>query len=109
MDTSRSGWAGEQFPANIGPTSRWEFGYYFSRWEHRPQNYDLVLGSPEDAQSLKWPIRLARSRRLPWHFLERDRKDERVSSGFVEAIVQALLARKWCDCAPGATRAVARG
>ena len=86
------------FPPNIGPTTRWEVGYFFSRWERSPQSFDIILGSPDDADGVKWPLRLARSRGVPWYHLAKQEKEALVADAFVEAIAQALLRRKWCEC-----------
>lgn len=86
------------FPANIGATTRLEFGYYLSRWEHDPHKYELVLGGPEDADKLAWVRLKAKSNKLRWHSLKKRDKDKMVSADFIESIAQSLLKRKWCGC-----------
>ena len=98
LPTYWSAEASTPFPANIGPTSRWEFGYWVARWERESELREVIVGSPEDAEGVKWARYLARSRGLTWHTLERSRKGELVAPSFVEGIQQALLRRKWCGC-----------
>lgn len=44
----------EEFAPNIGPTSRWEFGFFFQEYLKNPQKRHFIIGSPEDAESIKW-------------------------------------------------------
>jgi hypothetical protein len=90
--------AAAPFPANIGPTSRFEYGYFFSRWEQDRASRDFVVGAPADAQGTKWARQLAISRNLPWHILSARDKDALVPESFVDDIAAKLLQRKWCDC-----------
>ncbi len=86
------------FPANIGPTTRLEYGYFLGQWEHDPRGRDFVVGAPADAQDVKWARHLARSRGLAWHELPAADKAALVAPSFIAAIADALLRRKWCDC-----------
>jgi hypothetical protein len=86
------------FPSNIGPTSRWEFGYFFARWEQAPHLRELIAGAPADADGVRWAQYVVRSRGLAWHELAEKDKDKLVAPSFVAAIKDALLRRKWCRC-----------
>lgn len=94
-------WYGDDhgpYPPNIGPTSRYEFGYVMGRWEFSQGRFDVVLGSPDNASGVKWAQHLARSRGVPWYGLATAQRAQLVGESFVEAIAQKLLARKWCAC-----------
>lgn len=86
------------FEANIGVTTRWEFGYYFSRWEHNPHRYDLILGAPNDADKLNWPRKKAKSNKLRWHSLKTKDKELMVPQSFIDEIAEKLITNKWCGC-----------
>lgn len=79
------------FPANIGPTTRWEYGYFLQESVADPRRTFLV-GAPQDADSVKWARRMAASHRLPWFDLPTDEKHKLIPDSLVEAVVQALLA-----------------
>jgi hypothetical protein len=79
------------FPANIGPTTRWEFGFYFQEYLKNRERRTFVVGAPEDADSVKWPKRLARAHGLPWHDLPRAEKSALIPQSLVDAVVDALL------------------
>ncbi|HEY9842738.1 MAG TPA: hypothetical protein V6D23_19895 [Candidatus Obscuribacterales bacterium] len=81
----------EPFAANIGPTSRWEFGFYFQEYLRDPLRRSFIVGGPEDAEGVKWVRRLSESYRLEWHHLAKADKSLLVADSFIEAIVQALL------------------
>ena len=68
---------GGGFPGNIGPTSRFEFGYYLQEYLKNPLRRKFILGAPEDAESVKWAKRIAEVNGIKWHILEKGEKDTR--------------------------------
>lgn len=85
----------ENFPANIGPTSRWEFGFYLQEYLKNPQKRTFIAGAPEDAESVKWAKKVCDIYGLQWHTLVKNDKEKLVADSFIEAIVQALLNGNW--------------
>ncbi len=91
-------WSAEKsgpFAPNIGPTSRWEFGYFLQEYLRRPDQRKFIIGGPDDADSVKWAKKMTDIHGIPWYSLPVDRKEELVSPDFVEAIALALLANDW--------------
>jgi hypothetical protein len=87
--------SGGEFGANIGPTTRWEFGYSLQEFLNDRERRTFIVGSPEDAQSINWPRMMAASHQLHWHTLPVADKARLVPDSLVEAVVQALLANRW--------------
>lgn len=83
------------FPANIGPTSRWEFGFFLQEYLKNPARRKFIVGSPEDAESVKWAKRITDMYGIPWYFLKNEEKDKLVADSFIEAIAQALVENTW--------------
>lgn len=80
--------------ANIGPTTRWEFGYYFQEYLKNTHKRSFIVGAPEDAESVKWPKRMILSHHIEWHTLNATDKNRLVPDTLIEAIVQTLLKNK---------------
>ncbi len=80
------------FPANIGPTTRWEFGYYLQEYLKRPRRRAFIVGAPEDAESLTWARLACAENHIRWHSLARAEKAALVPDSLVEAIADTLLA-----------------
>lgn len=80
----------EGFPANIGPTSRWEFGYYLQEYLKALNRRHFIVGGPEDAESVKWARRIAAVHGIKWHSLPRELKGEQVAASFIEEIADKL-------------------
>jgi hypothetical protein len=83
------------FAANIGPTSRWEFGYFLQEYLRQPQKRRFIIGGPDDAESVKWAKKMTDMHGIPWHGLPVSRKDVLVAPEFIEAIAQALIGGAW--------------
>jgi len=83
------------FAANIGPTSRWEFGYFFQEYLKNPQKRDFIIGSPVDAESIKWAKKITDIHGIKWHFLAKEDKAELVADSFIEEIAETLIKNKW--------------
>ena len=83
------------FPANIGPTSRWEFGFFFQEYLKNPQKRRFIIGSPEDAESVKWAKKITDIYGIKWHFLKKENKANLVADSFIEEIAQTLIENKW--------------
>jgi hypothetical protein len=79
------------FPGNIGPTTRYEYGFYFQEYLKNPRRRTFVVGAPEDAHGVTWAKRLATANRVPWHVLAKADKDRLVPDSLVEAVVESLL------------------
>lgn len=91
-------WTAERsgpFAPNIGPTSRWEFGYFLQEYLRRPHQRRFIIGGPDDAESVKWAKKMTDMHGIPWYGLPVERKNELVAPEFVEAIAGALLEREW--------------
>lgn len=83
------------FAANIGPTSRWEFGYFFQEYLKNSNKRSFIIGSPTDAESIKWAKKITDIHGIKWHFLEKENKTELVASSFINEIAETLLQNKW--------------
>lgn len=83
------------FDPNIGPTSRWEFGYFFQEYLKNPRRRDFIIGSPADADSVKWAKRITDIHGVKWHFLPEADKDLLVAPTFIEEIKETLIRNKW--------------
>jgi hypothetical protein len=83
------------FPANIGPTSRWEFGYFLQEYLKSPGRRSFITGSPEDAESVKWAKKITDIHGIKWHFLPSSQKDQLVADSFINEIADTLLKNKW--------------
>lgn len=83
------------FPANIGPTSRWEFSYYLQEYLKHPAKRTFIVGSPEDADSIKWAKRITDIHGIKWHFLKTTQKEQLVADSFIEAIATTLIDNQW--------------
>jgi len=83
------------FAPNIGPTSRWEFGYFLQEYLRRPQQRKFIIGGPDDAESVKWAKKMTDIHGIPWHGLAVERKEELVAPSFIEAIAEALMGNAW--------------
>ncbi len=91
-------WSKEEsgvFSANIGPTSRWEFGYFFQEYLKNPTRRDFIIGSPDDAESIKWAKKITDIHGIKWHYLNKKNKSELVAKSFIEEIANTLLKNKW--------------
>lgn len=83
------------FPANIGPTSRWEFGFFFQEYLKSPQKRHFIIGAPEDAESVKWAKKITDIYGIKWHVLPKADKGMLVADSFIEEIADTLLGNDW--------------
>lgn len=83
------------FPANIGPTSRWEFGFFFQEYLKNTKKRKFIIGSPEDAESIKWAKRITDMYDVKWHTLKTEDKEKLVADSFIEEIALTLLNNNW--------------
>lgn len=83
------------FAPNIGPTSRWEFGYFLQEYLKNPRKRDFIIGSPEDAESVKWARKITDIHGIRWHFLKTENKKELVAESFINEIAETLVRNKW--------------
>ncbi|NJO89157.1 MAG: hypothetical protein HC831_09510 [Chloroflexia bacterium] len=83
------------FPANIGPTSRWEFGFFFQEYLKNTTKRKFIIGSPEDAESIKWAKRITDMYDVKWHTLKKEEKNKLVADSFIEEIANTLLSNNW--------------
>ena len=81
------------YPANIGPSSRFEFGFFLNN-SIRNAEQKLVVGSPEKAESLQWAQVLCEQYGITWHFSESDAKQADIPPSFYGAILKQLDERK---------------
>jgi hypothetical protein len=87
--------ASEVFAPNIGPTSRWEFGYFFQEYLKNPHRRDFIIGSPEDAESVKWAKKITDMHGIKWHYLKKADKSKLVADSFIEEIATTLVKNQW--------------
>lgn len=87
--------ASQNFPANIGPTSRWEFGFFLQEYLKNPEKRKFIIGSPEDVESVKWAKLITDVYDLPWHFLPVNKKHQLVADSFMKAIADTLVEQEW--------------
>lgn len=85
----------ENFPPNIGPTSRWEFGYFLQEYLKNPTRKSFIIGSPEDAESVKWAKKITDIHNIKWHLLPKENKQDLVAPSFIDEIANTLLQNKW--------------
>ncbi len=81
----------EVFPPNIGPTSRWEFGYFLQEYLKNTDKRKFIIGSPEDAESVKWAKLITDVHGIKWHFLPREEKGQLVAESFMKEIADNLV------------------
>lgn len=85
----------EIFPNNIGPTTRWEFGFYFQEFLKNQKDKHFIVGSPEDAESVQWAKKLCALHSIKWHTLKKEEKHKQVADSFIEEIASVLIKNKW--------------
>lgn len=83
------------FDPNIGPTSRWEFGYFLQEYLKNSSQRKFIIGSPEDAESLSWAKYLTDMNNIEWHYLKTENKTDVVADSFIEEIATTLINNKW--------------
>jgi len=83
------------FAPNIGPTSRWEFGFFFQEYLKNPIKRHFIVGSPEDAESIKWAKKISDIYGIKWHILKKEDKSELVAESFIHEIAETLIKNKW--------------
>ena len=83
------------FPPNIGPTSRWEFGFFLQEYLKNPQRRNFIIGAPEDAESVNWAKKITDIHGIKWHTLKKEEKSKMVADSFIEEIANTLLKNKW--------------
>jgi hypothetical protein len=83
------------FAPNIGPSTRWEFGYFLQEYLHDQQNRDFIVGSPEDAQGIDWAKEITRLHGIKWHSLKNKDKSKLVADSFVDEIANTLIRNKY--------------
>jgi hypothetical protein len=82
---------GGPFPGNIGPTTRWEFGFYLQEYLKNPRKRTFLVGAPNDAKDVKWARQVALANGLVWHSLALSEKDRLVPDSLVDAITASLV------------------
>lgn len=85
----------EFFAPNIGPTSRWEFGFFFQEYLKNSRKRSFIVGAPEDAESVKWAKKITDIYGIKWHVLKKEEKSKLVADSFIEEIAKTLIENKW--------------
>ncbi len=85
----------EHFSANIGPTSRFEFGYFLQEYLKNPAKRSFIIGGPEDAENIQWARKISSMNGIKWHTLKKKDKGKLVADSFVEEISNTLINNKW--------------
>ncbi len=83
------------FAPNIGPTSRWEFGFFFQEFLKNRAKRNFIIGAPEDAESVKWAKKITDIYGIKWHTLKTEDKSKLVADSFINEIAETLLKNKW--------------
>lgn len=83
------------FPANIGPTSRWEFGFFLQEYLKDRQKRHFIIGAPEDAESVKWAKRMTDVYNIKWHTLKKEDKEQLVPQSLIDEIADTLVKNQW--------------
>ena len=83
------------FAPNIGPTSRWEFGFFFQEYLKNTNKRNFIIGGPEDAESVKWAKKITDIYGIKWHVLKKEEKSKLVADSFIEEIAETLIRNKW--------------
>jgi hypothetical protein len=83
------------FAPNIGPTSRWEFGFFFQEYLKNTNKRNFIIGGPEDAESVKWAQKITDIYGIKWHVLKKEDKSKLVADSFIEEIAETLIKNKW--------------
>ena len=60
-----------------------------------PNKRKFIVGSPEDAESIKWAKRITDIHSIKWHFLKSEDKGKLVADSFIEEIATSLINNKW--------------
>lgn len=84
-----------EFAPNIGPTSRWEFGYFLQECLKNPTRKKFIVGSPEDAESIKWARKITEVNGIHWHTLKVKDKSKLVADSFINEIADTLIKNQW--------------
>ncbi len=87
--------ASGEFSPNIGPTARWEFGYFFQEYLKNRDTRDFIIGSPEDAESMNWAKQITDMHGIKWHVLKKEDKSKLVAESFIKEIAETLIRNKW--------------
>lgn len=82
------------FDPNIGPSSRWEFGYFLQEYLKNPQLKRFIVGSPEDAQNVDWAREICGIHGIKWHVLKKEDKTKLVPDSFIKEIADTLINNK---------------
>jgi hypothetical protein len=56
---------------------------------------NFIIGSPEDAESVKWAKKITDIHGIKWHFLKTADKSKLVADSFIEEIAETLILNKW--------------
>ncbi len=80
-----------EFSANIGATSRLEFGYYLQEYLKNTQRRKFIVGSPEDAEKINWMKKITSLHGIKWHILKNEDKHKIVTDSFINEIVINLI------------------
>lgn len=83
------------FAPNIGPTSRWEFGFFLQEYLKNTSKRKFIIGGPEDAESVKWAKKITDIYGIKWHFLKKEEKSKLVADSFIDEIAETLIKNKW--------------
>lgn len=84
-----------EFSPNIGPTARWEFGYYLQEYLKNREQRKFIVGAPADAQNISWAKRMAEIHGIKWHTLEVECKEKQVAQSFIDEIGLTLSDNNW--------------
>ncbi len=87
--------AAGEFDGNIGPTARWELGYFLQEYLKNPNQRNFIIGAPEDAESVKWAKRITAIHGIKWHTLKKEDKSKLVANSFIDEIAETLIKNKW--------------
>lgn len=81
------------YPPNIGPSTRFEFGFFLHEALKNPRR-GFIVGSPREAQSLTWAKVITKKYGYTWHYPDPNKNWEMVPAAFIQNIVSELVALK---------------
>ncbi|MBT5492519.1 hypothetical protein HOK00_09975 [bacterium] len=82
----------KQIQANLGMMVRFEFGVYVEKYPtfKKDPRKDLIVGAPSDAIQINAMKTASQQVGIKWHMLDASNKQDLVSDGFMDAIIQKV-------------------
>lgn len=78
------------YPANIGPSSRFELGFHLSQLL-KDKNRKLIIGSPKNAQALNWAKVITEKYSIKWHYPDPEKNWQFIPESFIDEMISGLF------------------